>query len=875
MLRLPSRRLSTLFIHHLYGRSSRRYASSNVHRPVAIEPPLEAFTETALDRRRTPLGTMSRNQLESTLSAINAWCQSGGLDSADSLVHRLGLELASGSLAARDYKDKVVETHLQLIEAYIAEHQADTNNSLEDAERLLQRLALWYRRGSVSDIPPGAVSHVVEAWLADGNDERASALLIWWTEVFPTDEESLIPLFKRVIDSSFDSDNDAVLIDLTRKLQALGKENGWASLDDIMYGKLPTVASQVDNVVSSPSEPDLEVDDGRSSGMNILKMKMIGFLKEASKSDIAKVNQYQSKLVRLPEFQLTQDICESLLDFYIRAEFPKEAAVWLQHLDRAGSTTVFDKVLHVLKLLADKKDERSHWRASELFKRMEELEGQGLGTITTEMYNLYCQIWAHSGEALARKKVQEILTKFMGATKGGHAEKTPNAETLDLVLNFLLDSQEGTRTVLLFILAQWKSFEDGVLQQKVGVLLPKLVNFGLIGEAERLLRLAKSSNCSFDEATLSSYVSAHITSANPSSVFAALDVVTELEGHAPFACCANVILGLLNVKVPATAHRERALLERVLKGVYDGTLSAPTEQVRHFIEFLTTILTKQRRYTEAEKILLLFESKQGNLARTDLLTPACFNNVMIGWLVDRKVDRVGSTFARLFKYGESGDSRLAPNLKSFGLYLKALSATPKSADRSEEILQTMLTRYSLTGDPDLKPDDGHFNSVLISLKNENPPDVVDRSMALLQQMKAQGVISESFTFDTIIKSILASPVDGKFAKVMEVQKMLEEAQIEPSAFTHNIILYSCLYAKASEDEFALHTAIQSMQRLREFAERPNAFDYATYVKVLRRLLKKKSKTNIQIVAEAIQSCREDGALNEKLANDFRALLGAK
>ncbi|KAI2513729.1 hypothetical protein MHU86_512 [Fragilaria crotonensis] len=874
MLRLSSRRLSASFLHHLTGRSFRRYASSNVHRPATIEPPLEAFTETALDRRRTPLGTMSRNQLESTLSAVNAWCQHGGLDSADSLVHRLGLELASGSLAARDYKDKVVETHLQLIEAYIAEHQGDQNNTLEDAERLLQRLALWYNRGSVSDVPAGAVANLVDAWLADGNDERASALLIWWTKVFPVDEESLIPIFKRVIDSSFDSDNDAVMIKLTLKLQALGKENGWASLDDIMYGKIP-VAAQDDKSVSSPNEPDVKVDDSRSSGMNILKMKMIGFLKDASKSDIAKVNQYQTKLVRLPEFELTQDICESLLDFYIRAEFPKEAAVWLQHLDRAGSTTVFDKVLDVLKLFADNKDERSHWRANELFKRMEELEGQGQGIITTEMYNLYCKIWAQSGEAVAKAKVKEILTKYIVAANGGHADKTPNAQSLDLVFDFLLDSEEGARTALLFILAQWKSFEGGVLQDKVGVFLPKLVNFGLIGEAERLLRLAKSSNCSFDDDTLSSYVSAHTTSSNPMSVFAALDVVKELEGRVPFVCCANVILGFLNVKVPAAAQRERALLESVLKGAYDGTLSAPTDQVRHFIEFVIFILTKQGRYTEAEKILLLFESKQGGTARTDLLTPACFNNVMNGWLVGRKVDKVGSTFERLFQYGESDDSHLAPNLKSFSLYLKGLSNTPRSADRAEEILQTMLTRYSQTSDPDLKPDDGHFNSVLISLRNDAPPDVVDRSMALLQEMKALGVISESFTFDIIMKSILGSQVDNKFAKVMEVQKMLEEAQITPSAFTHNIILTACSCANKSETESALHTAIQSMQRLREFEERPNAVDYAAYVKVLRRLLKKRSKENIQIVAEAIQSCREDGVLNEKLVNDFRTLLGAK
>ena len=219
MLRLTSRRLSASLLHNVASRSTRYYASTNIHRPVSGELPLERFTETALDRRQTPLGTMSQNQLENTLSAINAWCLDGGLDSADSLVNRLGLELASGSLTARDYKDKVVETHLQLIEAYKGQHRKGKQNSLEDAERLLQRLASWYNRGSVSDVPAGAVASLVDAWLADGNDDRASTLLIWWTEVFPVNEESLVPIFQKVIDSSFDSDNDAVMIKLTLKLQ--------------------------------------------------------------------------------------------------------------------------------------------------------------------------------------------------------------------------------------------------------------------------------------------------------------------------------------------------------------------------------------------------------------------------------------------------------------------------------------------------------------------------------------------------------------------------------------------------------------------------------------------------------------------------------
>ena len=878
MLRQSSKVLSKSLLRNLCGRTSHQHAKRTVSLYAsAVDPRVQQTTLLALDHRQTPLGTMNANQMGDAISAAMVWCrQQGGLISADLLAHRLGLELASGSPTARKFTDDVVTMYLQLIEAYCNDNdyedayrgqRGDKTANLEDAERLVRRLASWYQRGTVCDVPADVVVKLAQAWLARGDEERASELLIWWTGIFPDNQGVLLPVFQKVLVASSNGDNNAVVSKLSLKLQELGNEHGWKDTEDVLYGKIQTI-TQEEVLFSSLEDGD---DVSNSHKTDNVKVKMMEFLKDASRKHITKVLQFEDKILRIPNFELTQDICESMLDYYLRVKAPKESAAWLQRLDRCGATSIFDKVPAVLRLLADSKEVASPWRAAELFKRMEQLEEQGEGIITTDMYHSCCKIWAQSEEAVATKKVQEILIKQISASKDGNRDKIPTAETFDLVFKFLLDGPEGARTVFQFAASQLNVADKILLNEKVGTLLPTLVGFGLVDEASRLLRLAKEADFTFDDDTLSRYVVAHFHSPEPLATFAALDLVQKLEGHAPFDCYKKTILGFLATKVPGAFVQERALLETVLQGLHEGTLLATTNQIREFLEKLTTTLRRQGRLTEAENILLYFETEHGGSARIDLLTTECFNNVMIGWLNQSKLDRVQATFGRLIRYSKSDHVHLAPDRKSFSLYLKSLSKLSKSANRAEKQLLAMLSQYTESGQQELKPDDGHFNSVLIALKKEAPPDVVDRSMSLLQLMKEHAIRPEPFTFDTVMNAILASSDDSKFTKVMLVRQLMEEAQIEPSNFTYNIILNSCSYADESESELALTTAIQSVKRLRESTP-AGAIVYTTYAKVLKHLLKKRDKRKVDAVAEAIQFCREDGALDKTLAGHFRSLL---
>ena len=85
------------------------------------------------------------------------------------------------------------------------------------------------------EVPSDTMVKLFECWLSRGNQDRAADLLMWWTDIFPKDEESLTPLYKQLIDCSFDSDNHVLTIKMADKLKDLGDNHCWATIDDVTY----------------------------------------------------------------------------------------------------------------------------------------------------------------------------------------------------------------------------------------------------------------------------------------------------------------------------------------------------------------------------------------------------------------------------------------------------------------------------------------------------------------------------------------------------------------------------------------------------------------------------------------------------------------
>eukprot|EP00545_Synedropsis_sp_CCMP1620_P003208 CAMPEP_0119018764 /NCGR_PEP_ID=MMETSP1176-20130426/20178_1 /TAXON_ID=265551 /ORGANISM="Synedropsis recta cf, Strain CCMP1620" /LENGTH=284 /DNA_ID=CAMNT_0006972827 /DNA_START=233 /DNA_END=1084 /DNA_ORIENTATION=- len=284
---------------------------------------------------------MSASQIENTLQAVSAWCENAqGLTTADQLVNRLGAEFSSGSFVAQKFTTNLVDSHLQVIVSS-CELSPNDPTGLDRAEGLLRRLVGWRQSGAVNDIPVDGLDALVRAWLALDEDAKAAHLLFWWTDHFTTHEDKLALLFHHILKHTFDSDN-GMTMDLIKRMQELKNEFGWKGLE-IDTPELTPVSADFAAEISAESTPE---DEARALEVGILMNKIVEFLQDASEEDFGRVQQYQKKLLQLTDFNLTEDVCVNLLDYYIRIKDSKEATQWLQRLDHFGSNvSIFDKAV--------------------------------------------------------------------------------------------------------------------------------------------------------------------------------------------------------------------------------------------------------------------------------------------------------------------------------------------------------------------------------------------------------------------------------------------------------------------------------------------------------------------------------------------------
>jgi hypothetical protein len=858
------RRSSLVVYHQRFGGAliSRHFASINYRH-------LESITNYMLDSRKNPSGTMDADQIQNSLMAVSTWCTDrNGLVTADRLVNRLGAEFSSGSFVAQKFTDDLVDSHFQVILSTCELSPRDPP-SLERAEGLLRRIVTWRQRGIIPDIPIDGIDALVRAWIALDEDAKAAELLFWWTDMFSANEQELAPLFLQMLQHSFDAKSD-MAAPLIRQMQKLKNESGWKG-HAIDTTNLSSVSTE--STTGTEAEATAE-DEARVVEISMLVRKVTDFLQDAAEEDLERVQQYQKKLLQLTDFSITEELCLSILDYYIRVKDSKEATAWLQRLDQFGSKlSIFDKVLDVLKVLADGKPEGAPWRVAEIFQRMEQLEEEGAGAVTAEMRHLYCVVWAQSGEPVAEKKIDEIVQRIVSTASEKGTKEPLNKDTYELAFNVLVKSVKGSRSALALLASQWEHLEISTLEDHIRLLMGQLAVSGMSKEANMLMKLASKGNLTVSDDTLVDYVESHAASPDPKSVFRALDIVEQLRGeHVPFECHSRRIRALFGAQGRGAIQEQRALVASVLSGVCNGSITAPAEQVRDLIEYLTNVMVKQGLPEEAENVVKQVEQGESDADRSNLdyLSTRSFNNIMAGWMERGAPKKLGWQFARLKKYHDAGILHLKPDRVSYALFLQVLTKRDQYAAKAEEVLQELLSAYGKSGTEDLKPDEGHFHSVLIALKGELPTDVCDRSMALLVQMKNMGLLSKPFSFNIAMQSILASKDEDIFRRVLDVQALMKEAGIEPNEITHSSLLKACSLSIPASKENALEVAIACIGHARTHTI-VDTHVYTGLIKAFRHLLRNDRRNN-ELVFAAMKACRKDGLLTKPLEQHFRSLL---
>jgi hypothetical protein len=274
------------------------------------------------------------------------------------------------------------------------------------------------------------------------------------------------------------------------------------------------------------TEKNANTEDGsRPHELTILTDKIIDFVKSASTRDAKKVSRYANQLLRIPDFHLTPQVCQAFLDFYANTmKDTKESLNWLQRLDQSGSEALFENHVNVFELLVDDKtDLSSSWRATELFQRIEELEMEGKGRLTTHLYNKFCTAWARTGDPRAITTILATM-KIMGNDIEG---RSPDVETWGWLLEVAKTDKALIKKALEHLAHKWKHMDLDTQQKVVEKYMRQLATHGMEKEALALLGLTHDSGLAVNTEIASLYVVAWMRSSSYNQTIQVLDKIDE------------------------------------------------------------------------------------------------------------------------------------------------------------------------------------------------------------------------------------------------------------------------------------------------------------------------------------------------------------
>jgi len=757
--------------------------------------------------REARLGTMSFEQVNQALCSTNELFQGKefprqGLEFADFMVHRLGAEYASGSTIAQQFTNEVYFLHCFLLSVY-HEELSLTNpqpDKLNRAERLLRRLASLYLYldnddPAVEDPPPvGIIVTLVKSWLKLNDEKKAVGLLIWWTAESQDDELELSPLFREALLHCFSVEDEKLTRLILARMKELKSDFGWNSFNESSTSignehdiedidKMTSPGTDVLSYGEFMDSTSADSSKGSEIRVSVLTEEIIEFAKVATIHDEQKIHRYVDKLMSVPGLHTSDQFYEALVDYYVKIKNGKEAIFWLQRLDQASvSGCILNKFEDVLQVIEDDtKESHSSMRAMELFQRMEYLESEGRGVVSINAYNRICRIFMKTRDLHAKKKMEEILRRIFSMTGKNSDGNLPNEDSFDI----LLANKSGRSEIqeaLQCLARNWNDNMDTESKKNVaGKFMSKLARHGMATEAETLLALCLQTKVPLQNPILEDYLMTHVRSSDPNRVFNEISRLVKSQGTLPFDCYAKTIL-----KLPSYGfidrEKEMALLTSVLSLINNGELVVSNEDGRKFVEESTNNLRLQKRHLEGELVLSLLEdSSCSDTTNLQLLSVKSFNNIMMACMKANEFGLVQSLFDRLLGHYKAGNTRLVPDSVSHSIYLNTISRQPKCASKAEETLKEFLRLHSSIQTEEMKPDESHFTLVLTALRRELPPDLVSRTLTLIDQMQKRDMLSVTFMSGNVLRTILQSSLNTmKDAEKSRFRAIMTELEMEPS-----------------------------------------------------------------------------------------------
>lgn len=197
------------------------------------------------------------------------------------------------------------------------------------------------------------------------------------------------------------------------------------------------------------------------------------------------------------------------------------------------------------------------------------------------------------------------------------------------------------------------------------------------------------------------------------------------------------------------------------------------------------------------------------------------------------------------RYERKGDVDIKPDTATMNAVIKVWGKCghPKAAEKSEELLNSMLKRYE-EGNLDVKPDEITFNSVIHNVATCSDVDSPLRARDILEKMRychERGIIDakpDIVSYNSLLNSFAKSNRPGSAEQAEEILNNLEQSfdsgawDIEPDVYSYNTVISA--WSNSNEEDSA-QRAVALLDRMTDRAKKNKSNvkpDQTTYNSVL-------------------------------------------
>lgn len=880
----------------------------------ALEQDLEQATEMLLDQKRNPLGTMSEDNWEDALVAMECWKQADpngtlsgySIDSFDRLLQRLVSEYATETLISQNRRESIIIQQITVLQAWLNLAQRHTPNmnylAIEKAEIALFRLIDRYNRGWTDKniVNEGSLA-VINSWLSFESSEatiRASKLLLSWTDPelkIVTDDvkREVALLFQQALDQSI-ALNDGIdtAQSLIFQMDKLKKRHGWEELEITNEIRQKILEEEVRSSIrfettggNEKVQADHEIEVRRKK-----TIEWISMAGEDDKEMVKSLSEYQKN-----SLESDRRFAKVLTDYYVKIKDARMSTQWLKRLDVITNTETVDEqyksslsnLCHkIVQLWRYETDRESPWRVMEIVDRMESLERdmEGVGSLDSSTYNLLCEMWLQMGGSVANRKVQEIFWKTYNPNDKWHV--TPNIKSLILFLRALslgsgdvIKLDESQIKFCITILN--KNLQNGEvheLENAIERLMELLAVQKMPTLAKILLDMSISRGLQLTDTSCQHLLQVYSGSVESKNLITLMNAIErESSKSLNFECFKIAINNTLTTK-PYKVNEVMDLLIRTLSRFADGKMVAEPEEVGSLLENVIINSPGLKMAKDVNNILQFAEDEllpllEEHTKRKSPIPISCFNHLMKQRNANGLYFMAEKIYERLLNHYHNGYFDLIPNTDTYNILMKSFTQK-NDIIGGEKLISGANDLFESTSNDICKPNNRSlFMALFLMYLRVGTEDALTRCYALIDRW----ILLDEFNsgkqigFDTTMKLILK--IDKNMSSYEEVSRLyyrLREKGQQPDLNIMHTMLEACAFSPPHKRKDALRTAVEVLAEIRNRGLM-NEDTYYIFIEFLKKGPIKKIEERVQIARAVFQACCEDRLLNQNLMGLFRSI----